>query len=110
MTTVTKVLFESKMAEAASTVQYVSTDVTTMIDKLTAFNTSASPVTMTVNLIGPDSTAAASNRVIVKNLAAGTGYTFPEVVGHTLAVGGAIATTATTAGVVAIRASGRQIT
>lgn len=110
MTTVTTVLFESKMAEAAATVQYTSTSVTTTIDKLTAHNTSASPVTLTINLLAPSGTAGISNRVVSKVLGAGVTYTFPEVVGHVMTPGGAISTTATTAAVVAIRASGRQIT
>lgn len=110
MTTINKVLFESKLAESAATVQYTSTEATTAIDKFTARNTSGSPVTLTVNLLAPSGTAGTANQVVVKNLAGGITYTFPEIVGHVLASGGAIATSASTGNVVAIRASGRQIT
>lgn len=109
MTTVTAVLFESKMAEDVDTLQYQSDAVTTIIDKLTAYNTGGSNLTLTVNLLAPSGSASTANRIITKTLAAGSTYTFPEVVGHVLAPGGGINTRASTANAIAIRASGRQV-
>lgn len=108
MTTLTTVLFEAKLAESVDTVQYTSADVRTSIDKLTAHNTSGSNATLTINLLAPASAVGTANRVVSKVIPGGTTYTFPEVVGHVLDVGGAISTDASTAGVLSIRASGRQ--
>lgn len=109
MTTTPKVLFESKLAESAETVQYTATNCKASIDKLTAANVSGANVTLTVHLVPPAGAAGPAN-AIIKQIAPGTTWPFPSVIGHILEAGGAISTIASVAGAVSIRASGREFT
>lgn len=110
MTVNVKVLFEAKDAEAVQTTQYTSINARTIIDKFTATNTTAASLTLTVNLLPGGGAASNSNMIVkAKGLATGETYTFPEIVGHTLAPGGMISTSASATGVT-IRASGRELT
>ena len=105
------VLIASKTAEATQTTQYTSTGVTTIIDKFTATNYSASAATISVNLVNPSSTASNDNLIVkTKTLQAGETYTFPEIVGAALSSGAAISTLAGTGSAINIRASGRIVT
>lgn len=105
------VLIAAKIAENSQTTQYTSNGVTTIIDKMTATNYSAGPVTISVNLVTSADTAGNQNLIVkTKTLQAGECYTFPEVVGQTLLSGGFISTIASAATSINIRASGRQIT
>lgn len=108
MTTTPLVLIASKVAETASTPQYTSTNAKTAIDKLTTYNSTGAAISVTVNLVASGSAASAGN-AFVKNIAAGTTYTWPEVVGHILESGGQIFTTASATGI-SLRSSGRQFT
>lgn len=109
MTVTAKVLIPSKLAEAAQTTQYTATNVSTIIDKLTATNTTAGALTISINLVASGDSAGAVNTVVkTKSLAANEAYTFPEVVGHVLAAGGFISTLASATGI-SIRASGREV-
>ena len=111
MTVTVAVLIPAKTAETAQTTQYTSSGVTTIIDKFTATNYSASAATISVNLVTA-ATAAGNDNLIVKTktLQAGETYTFPEIVGAALAPSGFISTSAGTGSAINIRASGRQIT
>ena len=105
------VLIPSKIAESSQTTQYTSTGVTTIIDKFTATNYSAAAATLSVNLVTSADTAGNQNLVVkTKTLQPAETYTFPEIVGQTLAASGFISTIAGTATAISIRASGRQIT
>jgi hypothetical protein len=85
--------------------------VTTIIDKFTATNYSAGAVTLSVNLVTSGDTAGNQNLVVkTKSLAAGETYTFPEIVGQSLAPSGFISTIASAATSISIRASGREVT
>lgn len=108
MTTTPLVLIPSKIAETASTPQYTSTNAKTAIDKLTTYNSTGAPILVTVNLVVAGGSASAGN-AFTKNVAAGTTWTWPDVVGHILESGGQIFTTASATGV-SLRASGRQFT
>lgn len=111
MTVTVAVLIPAKTAEAAQTTQYTSTGVTTIIDKFTATNYSASAATISVNLVTNAGSAGNDNLIVkTKALQAGETYTFPEIVGAALAPGGFISTAAGTGSAINIRASGRQIT
>lgn len=111
MAVVVAVLIPAKTAENAQTTQYTSTGVTTIIDKFTATNYSASPATISVNLVSPAGAAGNDNLIVkTKTLQAGETYTFPELVGFALSPSGFISTLAGTAAAINIRASGRQIT
>lgn len=104
-------IIPAKEAENVQTSQYTSSGAKTIIDKFTATNTDSSVRTISVNLI-PDGGAAGDDNLIVdaKTLAVGETYTFPELVGHTMAVDDFISTIASASNAITIRASGRQIT
>lgn len=111
MTVTVKVLIPAKIAEATQTTQYTASGVTTIIDKFTATNYSASPATLSVNLVTSSDTAGNQNLITkTKTLQASEVYTFPEIVGQVLAAGGFISTIAGTATAINIRSSGREIT
>lgn len=111
MTVTVKVLIPAKIAEAAQTTQYTSTGATTIIDKFTATNYSATPATISVNLVTTAGAAGNLNLITkTKTLAASEVYTFPEIVGQVLGIGDFISTIAGTATSINIRASGREVT
>ena len=111
MTVTVKVLVPAKTAENAQTTQYPAAGVTTIIDKFTATNYSASAATISVNLVNPSGSASNDNLIVkTKTLQAGETYTFPELVGAALAPSGFISTIAGTASAINIRASGREVT
>jgi hypothetical protein len=104
-------LIGSKDAESAQTTQYTAVSVTAIIDKFTGTNHSGAAATLSVNLVPAVGSAGTTNLIVKeKSLAAGEAYTFPEIVGHTLAPGDKISTIASAAGAIAIRCSGREIT
>jgi hypothetical protein len=103
-------IIPAKIAEASQTTQYTSTGVQTIIDKFTATNYSASAATLSVNLVASAGSATNDNLIVkTKTLQPAETYTFPELVGHVLPVGGFISTIAGTATSINIRASGRLV-
>jgi hypothetical protein len=110
MTVSVAVLIPAKIAENTQTTQYTSTGVTTLIDKFTATNYSASAATLSINLVSSGDTAGNQNLIVkTRTLLAGETYTFPEVIGFALATNDFISTIAGTATAINIRASGRVI-
>ena len=110
MTVTVKVLIPAKIAEATQVTQYTATNVTTIIDKFTATNYSATAATLSVNLVTSGDTAGNQNLITkTKTLAASEVYTFPEIVGQVLMASGFISTIAGTATSINIRASGREV-
>jgi len=110
MATTNTVLIAAKIAENSQTTQYTSTNVVTIIDKFTATNYSGTAATLSVNLVTSGGAAGNDNLIVkTKTLQAGETYTFPELIGQVLAVGGFISTIAGTATAINIRASGRVI-
>jgi hypothetical protein len=111
MTVNVKVLIPAKTAENAQTTQYTATGVTTIIDKFTATNYSASAATISVNLVTTGGAAGNVNLITkTKTLQPSEVYTFPEIVGQVLNPGDFISTLAGTATSINIRASGREVT
>ena len=111
MTVTVKVRVPAKYAEASQTTQYTSTGVTTIIDKFTATNITASAATISVNLVTVADTAGNTNLITkTKSLQAAEVYTFPELVGQVLGAGDFISTIAGTGSAINIRVSGRQVT
>ena len=103
-------IIPAKIAEATQTTQYTSTGVQTIIDKFTATNYSAVAATLSVNLVTSAGSAGDSNLIVkTKTLQPSETYTFPELVGHVLPVGGFVSTIAGTATSINIRASGRLV-
>lgn len=110
MTVTVKVLIPAKTAENSQTTQYTASGVTTIIDKFTATNYSASAATISVNLVTGASTAGDSNLITKsKTLQPSEVYTFPELVGQVLMPSGLISTIAGTASAINIRSSGREV-
>lgn len=111
MSVLVKTLIPAKQAENAQTTQYTATNCKAIIDKFTATNTSASNVTLSVNLVTSGGSAGVSNLVVdSRAIAPDETYTFPEIVGQVLESGGFISTIASAATSLTIRASGREIT
>jgi len=111
MTVTVKVLIPAKTAEATQSTQYTANNVTTIIDKFTATNYSATAATISVNLITAAGSAGNDNLIVkTKSLQPAETYTFPEIVGAALAPGGIISTLAGTASAINIRSNGREIT
>ena len=110
MTVVWKGLVEGVVAAAANTTQYTApANTRTIIDKMTATNTTAGAVTLTVNLVASAGAASAANTVMsAQSIAAGTTYTCPEVAGHVLNPGGFLSTNAGAAASISVRVSGRE--
>lgn len=111
MTVTATNIIPSKTAENSQTTQYTASGITTIIDKFTATNYSATTATISVNLVTAASSVGNDNLIVkTKTLQAGETYTFPEIVGHVLNNGGFISTLASAATSINIRASGREIT
>jgi hypothetical protein len=111
MTVTVKVLVPAKTVENTQTTQYTATGVTTIIDKFTATNYSASAATISVNLVTATGTANDNNLITkLKTLQPAEVYTFPELVGQVLSPAAFISTIAGTASAINIRASGREVT
>jgi len=105
------VLVPAKIAEDSQTTQYTSTNVTTIIDKMTATNFSGGVVTISVNLVTFSGSAGTSNLIVkTKALQPAETYTFPEIVGQYLSPGDFISTVASAASSINIRVSGRKVT
>ena len=111
MTVTVKVLIPAKTAENTQTTQYTASGVTTIIDKFTATNYSATAATISVNLVTAATSAGNDNLIVkTKTLQPSETYTFPEIVGQALAPSGFISTIAGTASAINIRSNGREIT
>jgi hypothetical protein len=111
MTVTVKVLIPAKTAENTQVTQYTATNVTTIIDKFTATNYSATAASISVNLVTAAGSAGNDNLIVkTKTLQPAETYTFPEIVGAALASGGFISTIAGTASAINIRSNGREIT
>ena len=111
MTVTVKTLIPAKTVEATQTTQYTATNVTTIIDKFTATNYSASAATISVNLVTAAGSAGNDNLITkLKTLQPSEVYTFPEIVGQVLSPSAFISTIAGTASAINIRASGREVT
>ena len=105
------VLVEATLVSDSTVTQYAVTGAAAIIDKFTATNISASTVSLSVYLVPSGSAAGANNRIMVDTtIAAGATYTFPELVGHTLVTGDAIATIASAPNALVLRVSGRSVT
>jgi hypothetical protein len=106
-----KNLVPGKTVESTQTTQYTATNVTTIIDKFTATNYSASSATISVNLVTVAGSAGNINLITkTKTLQPSEVYTFPELVGQVLNRGDFISTIAGTASAINMRVSGREVT
>lgn len=109
MTTTVRNIIPATIIGSAQSTQYTAVSIRAVIDKFTAYNGHNAPVQISVNLVQSGGAAAASNLIVRKTLQVGETYTFPELTGHVMEPGGFISTAASVAGVLTIRASGREI-
>jgi hypothetical protein len=111
MTVYVKVLIPAKIAENTQTTQYTAgNNISTIIDKFTATNFSASTATISVNIVTRLDTSGNQNLIVkTKSLDASETYTFPEIVGQALEPSGFISTIASDANAINIRSNGREI-
>lgn len=111
MTVTVKNIVPAKTVENTQTTQYTATNVTTIIDKFTATNYSATAATISVNLVTVAGSAGNNNLITkTKTLQPSEVYTFPELVGQVLNNGDFISTIAGTAAAINMRVSGREVT
>jgi hypothetical protein len=110
MAVTARVFVPPKQLENAQTAQYTATNVRAIIDKATVTNTSASNVTLSVNLVTVSGSAGASNLIIDnRTIVPDETYLCPELVGQVLEAGGFISTIAGAATSLTMRVSGREI-
>lgn len=110
MAVTARVLVPPKQLENAQTAQYTATNVRAIIDKATVTNTSASNVTLSVNLVTVSGSAGASNLIIDnRTIVPDETYLCPELVGQVLEAGGFISTIAGAATSLTMRVSGREV-
>ena len=89
--------------------QYTSED-KTVVDKFTATNTSASAVTLSVNIVAASGSVGDENLIIdVRSIAPNETYMCPEMIGQVLEAGWFISTLASVTSVITICVSGRKI-
>ena len=110
MAVTVKNIIPPKLAESAQTTQYTAVGVKCIVDKFTASNTSASPVTLAVNLVTFAGTAGALNLIVpAVSIDPGTVYKFPELIGQVMEASGFISTLASASSALTISASGREV-
>ena len=111
MTVTVKNIVPAKTVENTQVTQYTANNVTTIIDKFTATNYSATAATISVNLVTTAGSAGNINLITkTKTLQPSEVYTFPELVGQVLNPGDFISTIAGTASAINMRVSGREVT
>lgn len=111
MTVLAKALVDPLQLTTSDVTQYTApANTRTIIDKMTATNTTGVAATVTVNLVKTGGAAGATNTVIsAQSVAAGATYICPEAVGHILNPGDFISAKAGTATAITFRASGREV-
>ena len=111
MTVTVKNIVPAKTVENTQVTQYTANNVTTIIDKFTATNYSATAATISVNLVTVAGSAGNINLITkTKTIQPSEVYTFPELVGQVLNPGDFISTIAGTASAINMRVSGREVT
>lgn len=108
MTVTANALVEAAYAAASETTIYTASSKRTIIDKCVGYSPAGG--TLTLKIVPSGGTAGASNIMVVKTLAAGETYSFPEIVGQILGPGDFISELAAAATTVVRRISGREIT
>lgn len=112
MTVTASNIIPSKEVEPTTAAeQYAAINCTTIIDKITVVNVTASAVSFTAYIVPAAGTAGADNIIIsAKSIAPGETYQCPELVGQIMAPNSKIFAFASAASSLIIRGSGREIT
>lgn len=106
MTTTIAVLIEPEFVDATG-LTYTSDNCLTSLDKVTVTNEGATSAVATVKLYAPDGTRVQS---YAKTVLPGASWSFPDVVGHVLEIGGKVNVSCPTASTIKPRISGRKFT
>ena len=111
MTVLARTLVPALQLTNADVTQYtVPANTRTIIDKMTATNTTGGAVTLTVNLVTSAGAAGAANTIIsAQSIAGGTAYVCPECVNHVLNPGDFISAKASAGASLTYRVSGREV-
>jgi hypothetical protein len=111
MTVLARTLVQPLQLTTSDVTQYTApANTRTIIDKMTATNTTGTAATLTVNLVTSAGSAGVTNTVIsAQSVAAGATYICPEAVGHILNPGDFISAKAGTATAITFRVSGREV-
>jgi hypothetical protein len=110
MPVVAKVLAPPNYVGLTATSVYSPSGVLAIIDKCTAHNVSGADAVLSIHLASPEAIALNENKVLFnRTIAPGQTYLCPEVVGHALRAGSNIFVSASVAGVISVRISGREI-
>ena len=111
MSITAKTLISAHFALSTDNPEYtVPASTKTIIDKFTFTNTDASARTVSVNIIPSGGAVGASNLILsAVSIAAGAVFDSAEMRNQILSTGDVISVKASAAGVVVIRASGREI-
>ena len=110
MTVTSKSIIPAKQVENVQLTQYTALNCTTILDKFTFTNTSASNVLVSVNLVTFGGVAGTDNLILNQRaIAPKEVYTCVELVGQTLNPGDFISTIAGTAAALTMRVSAREI-
>lgn len=110
MSVTAKVMCATKELETTAHEQYLCSAQAAILDKIVAFNNSASATdTITVTVVLAGGTIGPSTQFVEKIIQPLEAYTFPELTGMTLGNGETVVTD-TVNGALVFRMSGREIT
>lgn len=109
-TTPKPLLDPTTVANSTTTYYTVPAATTTIIKHMALHNTSASPVQVTIYLVESGGTAAATNQIFKKTIASLESIQVFSAINATLEAGATVQAVAGTASVVALHASGNEIT
>lgn len=107
------VLFDTQYAPDTDTAMFTSPGEGsgTIVDKLSAYNSDSVTRTVTVRVVPSGETPTGTDfTVVTKQIAAGSTYLFPEVVGQLINADGALYVQASAPGVIVMRCNGRNYT
>lgn len=111
MTVTVRAIIPAQQIPAVQTVLYTATGCKTIVDKFTVTNTGGTNVGLIVYLTPPGISASVANMIIKsRTILPSETYLCPEMVGQSLESGGGIVVQASTAAVLTLSASGREIT
>lgn len=102
-------LFQAGYIPNADTTVYTAVSTTTIIDKITVYNSDSGSQTLTINIIPSGGSVSAANIVAVIPLSAGQTVDFSQAQNQILATGDKISLNASVSSKITARGSGRQI-
>jgi hypothetical protein len=96
-------------AAASTDTVYTASNGIAQIDQATAYNTSASAVTLHVYILAPSVAATAAAPIVSKSVGASAGIILSELIAHKVPSGGSIQAYAGTTDVIRLSVSGVEV-